>query len=168
MRVWNNAYRAAMTAAGALSGMVLCMVSLLISAEVVVRNAGLGAIPWIVEVSEYSLPVATFLAAPWVLYKGGHVRIEMVLSALPRPLAGALEIVADTLGAAISLIFLYYGIVIIGESRQAEAMLVKTLSPPEWWMLSPLPFGFALLLVEFVRRIVRAANDLRSGDGLVR
>lgn len=168
MQPWSRMYEAAMTAAGALSGLVLCVISLLISADVVMRNAGLGTMAWIVEVSEYSLPIATFLAAPWVLYKGGHVRIEILLSGLPRPVAAVLEIAADTIGAAISGAFLYYGLVIIAESRQVEAMLVKTLSLPEWWMLLPLPFSFALLAIEFVRRLARAAADLRSRHGLAR
>ena len=57
-------YRFLMQACGALAAALIGVVVLLVSFDVVARNVGAFSLPWIVEVTEYALPLATFLAAP--------------------------------------------------------------------------------------------------------
>ena len=47
------------------------------------RNAGLGGIPWSSEVSEDILYLMTLLAAPWLLRQGQHIRVDILLRAVP-------------------------------------------------------------------------------------
>ena len=77
--------------------MVLVM-TLMIGADVGLRNAGLGGIAWSNEASEYMLYLITLLAAPWLLRQGQHIRIDIVLRALPPRVGWALEWVGDLLG----------------------------------------------------------------------
>jgi TRAP-type C4-dicarboxylate transport system permease small subunit len=58
-----------------------------ITFDVVARNLAVGSLPWILEVSEYVLPLATFLVAPWLLYRNEHVRLDILLGG--RPCCGA-------------------------------------------------------------------------------
>ena len=140
--------------AGAVAAAVLLgVVALLITADVVARNLGLATLPWILEVSEYSLPLATFLVAPWLLPRGEHVRLDMVITALPAAGGRVLERIADGMGLAISLVFVVYGTKAIVGSMLQGSMVIKILVFPEWWMYTPVPPCFALLAVEFARRM---------------
>src|SRR2546423_14237679 len=64
------------------SAMVLVM-TLLIGADVGLRNAARGGIAWSNEASEYMLYLITLLSAPWLLRQGKHIRIDILLRALP-------------------------------------------------------------------------------------
>lgn len=127
--------------------------ALLVTLDVVARNVGLGTIGWVNEVSEYSLPVATLLVAPWLLHRNEHVRLDVLLVSLPRHVSKILERCTDGLGIAICAVFVWYGIKLILDSAHIDSMIVKTLAIPEWWQYALVPVCFALLAVEFARRL---------------
>jgi TRAP-type C4-dicarboxylate transport system permease small subunit len=153
-----RAYAGALHACAVVSALVIGVVAVLVTGDVVARNLGLGTLPWIVEVSEYSLPLATFLVAPWLLYRSQHVRLDMVIRALPPAAGRALERIADALGLAISLVFVVYGVRTIASSARQGSLVIKALVFPEWWLYAPVPACFALLAVEFVRRMLGHAS----------
>ena len=138
-----------------LACLLLLAMTLIIGADVVTRNVGLGGIPWSGEVSEDILYLLTLLAAPWLLRQGQHIRVDILLRALPPRIGWLLEWVGDLLGFGCSIYFVWYGWTVLATSYQARAITIKTLITPEWWMLAPLPVAFALLAIEFVFRMRR-------------
>jgi TRAP-type C4-dicarboxylate transport system permease small subunit len=138
------------------SGLLLVM-TLLIGADVASRNAGFGGLPWSAEVSENILYMMTLFAAPWLLRQGQHIRVDILLRAIPPRAAWALEWIGDVIGLACCLYFVWYGSRVASASYAAGAVSIKTLVTPEWWMLAPLPFAFALLAIEFGFRMHRLA-----------
>lgn len=149
MRLYEWLIRALAQAAAA----VLGAMALLVTLDVVARNTGLGTIAWVNEVSEYSLPVATLLVAPWLLHRNDHVRLDVLLVSLPSGLARTLERVTDLVGIAICAVFVWYSLRLIADSMSIGSIVVKTLTIPEWWQYALVPVAFALLAVEFARRL---------------
>src|SRR3989304_2566115 len=86
----DRAYRWVLHAGAVVAALLLGALALLVTGDVVARNVGLGTLPWIIEVSEYSLPLAPFLIAPWLLHQGQHVRLDTLVAALPPAAARAL------------------------------------------------------------------------------
>jgi TRAP-type C4-dicarboxylate transport system permease small subunit len=127
--------------------------ALLVTLDVVMRNVGLGTIAWVNEVSEYSLPVATLLVAPWLLHRNEHVRLDVLIMSIPRRFGLILERCCDVIGIAICAVFVWYGIRLILDSSRIGSMVVKTLAIPEWWQYALVPLCFSLLAVEFARRL---------------
>jgi TRAP-type C4-dicarboxylate transport system permease small subunit len=146
-------YRGLLQALAAAAALLLGAMALAVTLDVVMRNVGLGTIAWVNEVSEYSLPVATLLIAPWLLYRNDHVRLDVLLMAVPRRLARLLERCCDVIGIAICAVFVWYGIRLILDSSRINSMVVKTLAIPEWWQYALVPVCFSLLAVEFARRL---------------
>jgi TRAP-type C4-dicarboxylate transport system permease small subunit len=138
--------------------LLLLALAVMIGVDVVTRNIGLGGLPWSGEVSENIIYLLTLLAAPWLLRQGQHIRVDIVLRALPARTAWALEWAGDVVGLACSLYFVWYGCAVLAASYQASAITIKTLVTPEWWMLAPLPAAFLLLAVEFMFRMHRLAR----------
>src|SRR5579863_7109977 len=66
---------------------VLFLMMLMICADVLLRNVplvpSLHGLSWADETSEYMLYLITMLAAPWLLRQGRHIRIDILLHALP-------------------------------------------------------------------------------------
>jgi len=137
-----------------LQGLAACAAVLLgasalaITLDVVGRNVGLGTLPWILEVSEYVLPLATFLVAPWLLRRNEHVRLDVLLRAWPW-----LHHLTNVIGLAVCAVLVLYGVRTILNSAQQGAMVFKSVVFPEWWLYAPVPLCFTLLSVEFVRRL---------------
>ncbi len=63
---WGRPYALLMNACGAVAALTFGLMSLLVCADVVLRNLGYDALSTSVEVTEYMLIIATFVAAPWV------------------------------------------------------------------------------------------------------
>jgi TRAP-type transport system small permease protein len=141
--------------------LVLAMM-LIITGDVVLRNLGLQGIPWSNEVSEDILYLVTLMTGPWLLRQGRHIRVDIVLRALPPRRAWQLEWVGDLLGLACCLYFVWYGAKATIASYLTAAVSIKTLVMPEWWLLAPLPVSFLLFAVEFVFRIHRLGRGERA------
>ena len=137
----------------AAAAIVLGAMALLVTLDVAMRNVGFGTLAWVNEVSEYSLPVATLLIAPWLLHRNEHVRLDVLIVSLPRGAARALEKLCDVIGIAICAVFVWYSIRLILDSSRIGSMVVKTLAIPEWWQYALVPVSFSLLAVEFARRL---------------
>jgi TRAP-type C4-dicarboxylate transport system permease small subunit len=146
-------YRLVIQAMAWVAAVVLGLMALAVTLDVVARNLGWGTTGWEMELSEYSLPLATLLVAPWLLHRNEHVRLDVLLVSLPRGLTLWLERVADLLGILICAVFVWYGSKLIFDSARLGSMVVKTLSIPEWWQYALVPVCFFLLAVEFARRL---------------
>jgi TRAP-type transport system small permease protein len=99
----------------------------------------------------------TLLAAPGLLRQGQHIRIDIVLRALPPRLGWLLEWISDTIGVICCLYFVWYGTRVAAASFASGALSIKTLIIPEWWLLAPMPASFVLLSIEFFFRMHRLA-----------
>ena len=148
-----RAYQLTVQGLAAGAALLLGAMALLVTFDVIARNVGLGAFPWILEASEYALPLATFLAAPWLLTQNAHVRLDVVIEALPRRVARAVDRATNVCGLAICAVLVLYGLRTIANSAQQGAMVVKSVVFPEWWLYAPVPLCFALLAIEFVLRL---------------
>src|SRR5574340_789133 len=137
--------------------LLLLAITFLIGFDVLLRNIGDGGIPPSNELSEDALYLITVLGAPGLLRRGQHIRIDILLRALPGHVAWMLEWVGDLTGIACSLFFVWYGSKVLMASYAAGAVSSKTLVTPEWWIYVPLPVCFLLVTIEFVFRMRQLA-----------
>jgi TRAP-type C4-dicarboxylate transport system permease small subunit len=138
---------------------VLFGMMLVICVDVLLRNVrvvpGVHGISWANEVTEYALYFITLLTAPWLLRQGLHIRVDVLLRAIPRRLAWYCEWAVDGLALACCVVIAWYGCKAVFSSLAIGGTVVKVLSVPEWWLLAPLPATFALLAVEVLFRMQR-------------
>jgi len=140
---------------GGIAAATIALITVLVCADVVGRNLGLGGLVWIVEVTEYALPVATLAAAPWLMWRNQHVRLDVVNMVLSPRGQRHVDRIAAAVGLVVSLIIAWYGWQALLDSRQSGSVVMKALVFPEWWLFIPVPIGFALLALECARRLVR-------------
>ena len=140
-----------------IAGLLLLAMTLMIGADVLLRNIGAGGIPPSNELSEDSLYLITLLTAPGLLRMGQHIRIDIVLRVLPDRIGWLLEWLGDVIGIVCCLYFVWYGVRAASASYLSDSISMKTLIMPEWWLLAPMPVAFVLLTLEFVFRMRRLA-----------
>jgi TRAP-type C4-dicarboxylate transport system permease small subunit len=137
------------------AALILLAMVVVVTADILLRNLTRMGFPWANEVSEYALYVITLLAAPWLLRRGQHVRIDLVLAVVPLRVAWLMEAAADIIGFSVCLVLVRYGLDMVLASARLNALTIKNLVFPEWWLLAPLPAIFTLLAFEFAFRFHR-------------
>jgi len=150
------------SALAALAALILLAMVALVTADIVLRNTLRAGFAWSNEVTEYALYIMTLLTAPWLLRRGQHVRLDVLLAVVPPRIAWLMEAVADLLGLASSVVLLWYGAVITAQSAALGSITIKNLVFPEWWLYWPLPACFALLALEFMLRFHRLTGGPRE------
>jgi TRAP-type C4-dicarboxylate transport system permease small subunit len=141
-------------AGGAVCVSLLLVMPLLITADVGLRALRWGALPWVIDVSEYILFLGTFLGAPWVLQLGGHVYVDVFVSSLSPGLGRRLGQAVDALGAAVCVLLGWFGWVAVAEAWNARTMQYKALTVPEWPFRAVFTLCMVLLALEFLRRVL--------------
>lgn len=134
---------------------LVALMVLVICADVLVRNMRWGNLPWATEVAEYTLYLSTFLAAPWLLRQGAHVRMDIVLKTLPPKLAWALELLADSIAILTCLALALASANTAIASAKQGSLVFKIFVFPEWWLLAPASAMFGVLTLEFMWRLRR-------------
>ena len=145
---------------------VLFAMMAVICVDVLLRNVpllpGVLGLPWANEVTEYALYLITMLTAPWLLRQGLHIRVDVLLRALPARVGWGAEWAVDLIALACCVVLAWYGCKAVLSSHAIGGMVVKVLSVPEWWLLAPLPATFSLLALEVLLRMVRLAHGERA------
>jgi TRAP-type C4-dicarboxylate transport system permease small subunit len=141
------------------AALTLLAMVVMVTADILLRNLTRTGFAWSNEISEYALYVITLLTAPWLLRRGQHVRIDLVLTLVPARVARLMEAASDVLGFAVCLVMMRYGLKMSIDSALLGSITIKNLVFPEWWLLWPLPVCFALLAAEFVFRFDRLIHS---------
>ena len=138
------------------------LIAVLIPLNLFLVKVEWGTFPWLFEAVEYALYVGVFIGAPWVLRQGAHVRVDVVTSALPKPVAARLEKVLDVAGGALCLLLFVYGVRSALLEFEDGTLPDKDLRIENWYMMAVFALSFLLLAVEFALRFRRAGEDVAA------
>ena len=145
---------------------ILLAMMLIIVVDVLLRNLVVPGLPrglaWSNEISELMLYLITMCVAPWLLRRGQHIRVDILLRVIPPRFAWGLEWVGDVIALGCCLVFAWIGTQGAWSSYVSGAVNIKTLVTPEWWALAPLPVVFVLLAIEMVFRMLRLYRAERA------
>jgi TRAP-type C4-dicarboxylate transport system permease small subunit len=138
---------------------------LAVTGEVVLRNTINTTIPGIDELSEYGLYLMCLLPSPWLVHKAQHIRIDILVVALPKNAARVLEAVVDVAAGIACLIFAYVSVQVIKNSLAAKSLVYKTWQFPEYWIYLPLPVVMVLMAICFAIRVQRGVPKSDGPSG---
>lgn len=152
-----------------LACLLVFAMTLMICLDVLLRNVALipsmRGLDWSNDVTEAMLYLITMLAAPALLRRSQHIRVDILLRVMPAQVAWLCEWLADGVGLACCLVMVVFGAKMALASYLSGALSIKSLITPEWWLLAPLPVAFALLAIEMcfrMRRLARAERGPRE------
>lgn len=149
---------------GSFVGICIGLFAVAISLDLFLRLFEIGNLPGMQEIIEYLLFGSVFLAAPWVLRLGAHVRVDLVISSLPERAARLLDRVLDLFGLGVCLALIWFGILNLKDAYILGSMQMKYFNVPEWWLLSVFVISFFMLAFEFLSRFLRGGNPVEASD----
>lgn len=134
----------------------------LISAQVLLNFAtrvfGLplpSTIPSYADFSGFMLAAATFLAMPYTLRSGGHIRVSLVTARLPARVQFWLELVVLALSAAFVGYACWYCSALVLESLHFNDVSNGIIPIPLWIPQSVMSLGMILLWVSLLDSLVQ-------------
>jgi TRAP-type C4-dicarboxylate transport system permease small subunit len=156
--------------AAVLAGAFIAGLCLLIVAQVLL-NAGTRAglplpptIPSYADFAGFMLACATFLALPWTLRSGGHVRVSLVTSRLPARAAWGCELAVLALAAGMVGYAFWFAVLLAEESHRFGDTSPGMVPIPLWLPQLAMVAGLALLLVALLDALVETA---RTGSPVI-
>ena len=136
-------------------------IALLISAQVTLnfttRVLGLGlpsSIPSYADFSGFLLAAATFLALPWTLRSGGHIRVSLLTRRVAGRARTLLEVAVLAIAAGLVAWICWYLVLLVGESIHYGDVSSGTIPVPLWLPQGVMTLGTGLLLVALIDSMV--------------
>jgi TRAP-type C4-dicarboxylate transport system permease small subunit len=146
----------ALCAIGAGIGAVAAaLLALMLIAEVVLTSFFNTSQPWAVEYAIYLQAMILFCGSGWALRQGGHIRVAVLMQALPAGLARALDLLATCFALGV------IGYLALAMWRQwlrtvdLGSTSFYPMSTPIWIPQGFLTLGVLLLLLAVVARLAR-------------
>jgi C4-dicarboxylate transporter, DctQ subunit len=141
---------------------ILVLMTLTIGYAIFARGVGLPGPVWIVQFNEYAMLFATFLGTGWLLSKGKHVSIELVVSRFSRRTQKIFDLIHSLLGMGLCGILCWYGALTTIENFQRNVINVQAVDVPMAYVLFVIPLGFFFLLLQFLRDFVVKLHEIRN------
>lgn len=138
-----------------LACILLTLPVLVISFEITYRFFTGRSQMWVVEFSEYVLLLIPFLATAWVLKKGQHIRMDIVVNRFNIRTQAILNIVASVIAALICLVLVWYGWDVTWESFLKGTRFFNVIGLPRAPFTVFIPIGGFLLFIGFIRNILK-------------
>jgi C4-dicarboxylate transporter DctQ subunit len=140
---------------------ILVLMTLSIGYAIFVRAVNLPGPVWIVQFNEYAMLFATFLGAAWLLSKGKHVSIELLVSRFSRRGQKIFGLIHGLMGIALCTILCWYGTLTTLENLRRRVIHVQAVDVPMAYILFVIPLGFFLLLLQFIRGFVVGLREMK-------
>jgi C4-dicarboxylate transporter DctQ subunit len=146
------------------AGVLLVLIMLLVSYLVLMRYF-LGRPPgWVVEICQYLIFILTFLGAPWLLRKRGHVAVDIVLASLNQKARSVIGVFTSTVGMMISFFLAWYAARSTWQHFVENIPVIEILRIPKWLLLAFIPVSFLLLGLEFLRQAYDYRERLKGHE----
>lgn len=149
--IWFDRLMVALSVFGAI--LILAM-ALIIGYDVLMRRILDAPTIWALDVTEFALLYVTFLAAPIVLRREGHVRmtaISEILRPTPRKI---LYIAGMTAASVASGIIAWLSTFTLLDQIERSSSIIGGIEVPQPLVFWIIPFGFALLSLQSIRMAV--------------
>ncbi len=148
---------------GAIAALSIVGICLVVSAQVmlniIARVGGPGwsyTIPSYADFSGFFLATASFMALAYTLRAGGHIRVNLLVGALPPRPRWLLELLALAIGATVASYATYYTALLLGESYRYGDMSTGIVAIPLWIPQISMVAGLGLLTIAFVDTFIEA------------
>ena len=150
-----------------IAAFLILAMSIWITYDVLARNLFGVASPWAFDLSEYSLVWMTFLAAPWILLRDGHVRIEILVDVLGKFTQRVLGVLVSLIGLAVCVILTWRTGIAAVEYYQNDVMMARIWYIPRIWPYIVVPIGSLMLSFAFLARLALYVVE-RDPEGTLR
>ena len=109
---------------------------------------------WVVQFNEYTMLWIAFLGTAWLLAKDKHISIQIVTSRLSERGKRIFRTIHDGAGLLVCMGMFIYCSLSTWDHFVRKIIDVQAVDVPKAYIVAVIPFGFLLLSLQFIRRLV--------------
>ncbi len=143
---------------GKIAGILMAFLLFVVVYEIVARYVFNQPTIWGLELSEFLVVAATFMALGYTQLAGGHIRVEAITSHLPLKQRTILEIVALLLSMSFVGVLAYGTWNLAWESFRYDYHSNSAWGPPYFVIQGTVTVGFIFL---FIQMLLNISRDIR-------
>lgn len=142
-------------ASGALAATCLAGIAALIAAQIVARLFGYQ-IPAADDFAAWSLAGSIFLALPYAMLRGDHIRVTLLMQFLPERAKRPYEVCATLIALGLSAWCAWHAVFFVYESYAYNEISQGMLRVPLWIPQLSMPIGLILITLVLAAHLVDA------------
>jgi TRAP-type C4-dicarboxylate transport system permease small subunit len=147
---------------GVISTALITSAVLVTTQMVVVRYALKMSTVWQTEYVIFSLAAATFIGAPYVLMKKGHVNVDLIPYYLNQKGKNILAIVAAVLALSFLAILFYSSVELTNHAWVKNLKTPTIWSFPMWKVYIFLPIGMGIMILQYLADILSIIYNVKG------
>jgi TRAP-type C4-dicarboxylate transport system permease small subunit len=140
-----------------MAGVAMVVLSLIIFSvclEIIMRYFLNRPLIWVVELTEYGLLYVTFLGAAWLLRKGGHVQVDIVVNFMSKRWRRRCAVFSAALGLLVSIVLTVFGAIVTYDHLVRGIYKPTVLEFPTGAVLAAVPLGSLFLSARFLTKML--------------
>ena len=147
---------------GIISTTLIASAVLVTTQMVVVRYLFKMSTVWQTEYVIFSLSAATFIGAPYVLMKKGHVNVDLIPYYLNQKGKNILAIVAAILALSFLAILFYSSVELTNHAWVKNIKTPTIWSFPMWKVYIFLPIGMGIMILQYLADILSIIYNVKE------
>lgn len=161
MRYFNRWVANASTSLAVVAAGLLLAATLIITLMVVKRSIGLQS-SWELELSIELMIGAIFLASPYTLATGGHVKMDLLDAVLPESIKHKLAFMAKLIGCLMCLYLGWEGLRMAYLAFVTGERALGIWQPLVWPKYATIPIGMFMTALQYVSSMHQQASTVRE------
>lgn len=141
------------TLSGALSGLFMVLICLLVLAQIVARLLD-TIVPSSDEFAGYAMAASGFLGLPYALQRGAHIRVGLLFKVLPPRGRHVVEVFSTLLALLVSGYLAWYCVAFTLESHEFGEVSSGMLPIPMWIPQAAMALGTVILAIAMLDRLI--------------
>jgi len=150
--------------AGGFAGFLIVIIGLIIFSEVLARGLLNYSIPWSYDIAIYLFIIFCFIGGAYVLREGMHVSVTILTNKLSKRTRTCLSVVTNALSLLFVLILSHQSILLLSRSFRLNEQFATSIRVYKWVIYAFILIGSFLLILQFIRLIVKEINQLIKGE----
>jgi TRAP-type C4-dicarboxylate transport system permease small subunit len=129
---------------------VLSLMIFSVCLEIIMRYFFSRPLIWVVELTEYGLLYVTFLGAAWLLRRGGHVQVDIVINFMGERWRRRCAVFSAAMGLMVSMVLTIFGAIATYDHLVRGLYKPTVLEFPTGVVLAAIPLGSLFLSARFL------------------
>lgn len=127
--------------------------TLMLAVEVITRYALKAPTGWIPDTASVSFALITFMGAPMLAWKHGHVNMDIVVKCMPAGMARWVQRFVYLLSAAACLLTAWFGYGELLRLIRRNVMMIAVTPIPKWWLMAAIVYCLSSMGIYFIRHL---------------
>ncbi|MCQ9618067.1 TRAP transporter small permease [Paenalcaligenes niemegkensis] len=145
-------------ACGGLAACFLCLIAIIVTGQIIARSFG-GIIPSSDDFAAWAMASSVFLALPYAMLRGDHIRVSLLLQLMPKRFHKPYELVATTFTLVLSAWCSQQVVIFVYESFMYNEVAQGMVRVPMWLPQLGMPIGMCMLTAMLARRLLRCVMN---------